>query len=621
MRAKKWTALLLTLALVLAALSGCASQTADEPAATEAPVEPAAATETPVESEAPAAADGTYSGKANGYGGELTLNVTVADGAISAIEVGENGESTGIGGRALQLLPERVVEAQTLAVDNISGATITTAAFKAAVKDALSQAGAQDGAFEAALPEQAHTEESLSYDVVVVGSGVAGQAAALAAAQNGASVLMLEKCSIIGGTTNASGGAVMGTMSPLNEERGDESKELADWWYERDEEHANYDQLLFVTKQSGENIKWLMELGWNPVLGTGGGSTKEWSHRPDDGTGNRLAHGGFTVIDTMHDAFEALGGVTMVDTPATELLTDADGNVTGVMAEGKHTTYTIEAKGGVVLACGGFENDADMMQEYAPNSVGTVSMGANVGDTGDAIRMAKAVGAQIVAPGYTMPTWNFIEGVASYADGESKYHVDASALRADGRGIEVDQAMERFVNETVSTEFEKGAMARVDGHTFYVLLDSNHDEETKAALEQAAADGVIARGDTLAELAANIGGDAAALEATVARWNEMAEKGVDEDFSNEKIQPFAAEGPYYACYIHEGSTGSYGGPQINLNSEVLRPDGTAISGLYAAGECANGEFYYRDYICGGSSLAMGLAFGRTAGTNAAARAK
>ena len=275
----------------------------------------------------------------------------------------------------------------------------------------------------------------------------------------------------------------------------------------------------------------------------------------------------------------------------------------------------------MVLACGGFENDADMMQEYAPNSVGTVSMGANVGDTGDAIRMAKAVGAQIVAPGYTMPTWNFIEGVANYADGESKYHVDASALRAEGRGIEVDQAMERFVNETVSTEFEKGAMARVDGHTFYVLLDSNHDEETKAALEQAAADGAIARGDTLAELAADIGGDAAALEATVARWNEMAEKGVDEDFGNEKIQPFAAEGPYYACYIHEGSTGSYGGPQINLNSEVLRPDGTAIPGLYAAGECANGEFYYRDYICGGSSLAMGLAFGRTAGTNAAARVK
>ena len=609
MQKKRWISLLLCLALMGAALCGCA-QTAqqEEPEQTVQTVVETPAPEATEAPEGPAAADGVYIGSANGYHGAVTLNVTVEGGKIADIEIAEQSETAGIGGRALAVLPDRILEAQTVQVDNISGATITTAAFKAAMNAALEQSGDLE-AFSQPLPEVEHTEEELEYDVVVVGSGVAGEAAALSAIESGASVLMLEKVSIIGGTTNASGGAVMGTMSPMNEERGDESEELAQWWYERGEEKVSYEQLLFVTKQSGENVKWLMDLGWKPVLGVGGDSIKEWSHRPDDGTGNKLANGGYTVVDTLHNEFERLGGVTMVDTAATELITNEAGDVIGVIAEGKNTTYTIYAKGGVVLATGGFENDPEMLHTYAPYGEGTVALGANVGDTGDAIRMAQAVGAEIVGLGYTMPSWNFIDGVSA-----------VSKIRSEGRALELNGAMERFLDETVTAEKEKWIMTTQEGHVFYVLVDSQQDADVLAQLDEAAANGVAYKGETLADLAAQLGTDGTALEATVARWNEMAAKGVDEDFGNPNIQALG-EGPYYICTIHEGNTGSYGGPKVNTEAEVLREDGTAIPGLYAAGECANGEFFYRDYICGGSSLAMGLAFGRTGGANAAARAK
>lgn len=557
-------------------------------------------------------ADGVYTGTSRGYRGDVTVEVKIEGDAIAGIQVTEQSETAGIGGRALAVLPERVVEAQTIAVDNVSGATVTTAAFRNAMTNALKEAGALER-FSAPMAEVEHTEETIEVDVVVAGSGVAGEAAALSAAEAGASVLLLEKVSIIGGTTNASGGAVMGTMSYMNEERGDESVELAQWWYARGEEKVNYDQLLFVTQQSGQNVNWLMDLGWTPVLGTGGDSIKEWSHRPDDGTGNRLANGGYTVVDTLNQAYTKLGGVTMVDTAVTQLLTDDEGKVIGCIAEGKNTTYTIYAKGGVILATGGFENDREMKETYAANKPDTANMGANVGDTGDAIKLTLPLGAEIVYPGYTMPAWNSPAGVSAYG-------VNVSGIRSEGRAIELNGQLERFVNELSTQEGEKWYMATQEGSRFYVLMDANQSAETLEAMEKAVDAGVLYKGETLGELAEKVGGSAETLEATVARWNQLAAAGSDEDFGNEKITALAEEGPYYLSYINEGNTGTYGGPKINLDAQVLRTDGTPIEGLYAAGECANGEFYYRDYICGGSSLAMGLAFGREAGNNAAARA-
>lgn len=157
-----------------------------------------------------------------------------------------------------------------------------------------------------AVPEKTETKKTveLSTDVVVIGTGIAGESAAVTAQESGAQVILLEKQDIIGGSTNASGGAVMGVDSPLNDDGVDDTKEWADFIYDRDERHENvsYEKIKFVADVSGENIKWLMEKGYDPVLGYGGNSPVMWSHRPNDGTGKQLAHGGWKIINALNDA-------------------------------------------------------------------------------------------------------------------------------------------------------------------------------------------------------------------------------------------------------------------------------------------------------------------------------
>ena len=153
-----------------------------------------------------------------------------------------------------------------------------------------------------------------------------------------------------------------------------------------------------------------------------------------------------------------------------------------------------------------------------------------------------------------------------------------------------------------------------------MVLDSTDlDESYVSQLSACVEKGLAFQGNTIEEAATAAGVDAAALQATVDRWNEQVSNGKDEDFGNENLRPLS-QSPYYVIPDSQGITGSFGGVHTDMESQVLSTEGEPIPGLYAAGECANGDFYYRDYICGGSSLAMGMAFGRKAGENAAIRA-
>ena len=559
---------------------------------------------------------GTYESTFRGYNADIRVKVAVCADRIESVEVAEQAESQNIGAKACEILPERIVNAQSIGVDSVSGATITSAAIKAAVRDALNQAGADIDVYSA-VPEKTETKKTveLSTDVVVIGTGIAGESAAVTAQESGAQVILLEKQDIIGGSTNASGGAVMGVDSPLNDDGVDDTKEWADFIYDRDERHENvsYEKIKFVADVSGENIKWLMEKGYDPVLGYGGNSPVMWSHRPNDGTGKQLAHGGWKIINALNDAFISGGGTLMVATPATKLLTDETGKVVGVEAESEDTVYTIRAKGGVILACGGFDDNEKLIQKYAPKSDGWFNIGANVGDDGDAITLAEAVGAEIISTGYLMPSWTTLHRCELNG-------LNAFGLKNTANFIYVNEKMERYMNESEGMEGQKIKMI-VDGSTqFYMVMDSTAlDGAYVEQLESCVEKGLAFKGETLEEAAQQAGVDAQTLENTVTHWNEMAEAGADTDFGNEKVNPLNTA-PYYIIPDSQGVTGSFGGVHINMDAQVLRADGTAIEGLYAAGECTNGDFYYRDYICGGSSLAMGMAFGRVAGENTAQNA-
>ena len=128
------------------------------------------------------------------------------------------------------------------------------------------------------------------------------------------------------------------------------------------------------------------------------------------------------------------------------------------------------------------------------------------------------------------------------------------------------------------------------------------------------------KADTIEGLAEAAGMPVETFAATVARYNELGAKGVDEDFGRAGIAPLAAEGPYYAIKVVRATVAGFGGFEINTDAQVLDTEGKAIPGLYAAGECASGQFFDKEYPCSGSMLCISTTFGRIAGQNAAAEA-
>ncbi len=570
---------------------------------------------------------GTYTSEAKGFYSDIRAIVTVDEESIldvvientavyenTSTNTAKDGIATevfndgtlGFGSVANVEMPKRILEYQTVACDGISGATASTAAIRKAVTDCLNQAGAGAQFFAPPAPVE-KTEKTLTTDVLVVGSGIAGFGAATAALEAGADVLMLEKLSIYGGTSISSGAAMMACAGPENPDTT--AKDLADFWQMRAEGKGNYDQFMFVAENSGANIQYLMDLGVEFELGSVPASDIDRSYRP-------VAGMGYTVMTTLKDHFDKLGGELLLETRATELIADESGNVIGAIAQGKDATYTIYAEGGVVLATGGFEHNQAMVEKYAPYYAKNRSFGGNAGDDGDAIVMCEKVGADFAFPGYGMDDSGYAVVVVDpiIKNGGGIQYLGYTTIQVDGI------TGKRFHNER--SNFETAEMLDT-GHfnDIWCIFDSTRPADILQQLDTAVENGYAYKADTFEELAQLVGMPVEDFVEQMALWNNMAAAGEDTQFGNPTIaEAPVLQPPFYAGSYQQNMIGTFGGPRINTDAEVLRPDGTSIPGLYAAGECANGEFFYRLYTCGGSSVMMGFTFGREAGANAAALA-
>ncbi len=545
---------------------------------------------------------GAYTASFPGRNGDITVTVLVSEDAIVKIEVASHTETAQFGGKALDEMPQQMVDAQSVQVDTFAGATVTSNALKAAVADCLGQAG-NAGAFSDAPVPGEPCERELSCDVVVVGSGISGMAAALSAAQEGARVIMLEKLSLTGGAATGSGGAILAAGSCLqNEADGNMDPEgLVENLYRYSEEQANLDVIKHVVAHSAEVIDWSVGLGVDFEVGQCYGTPIHYAHRAlnPDGSGKS----GCNVFNKTYPAFLAAGGTCLLNTRANELLQDEDGAIAGIKATCGPCTYTISCPA-VVLAAGGYEGDAELLSQWSPHcGIQMVDTLCHVGDTGDGIKMGLAAGSYFVGTGYGQTT-------AAYNP------LPAIKVTADGV---------RYCNETHSEE------GLDQGHQFkafydsgsqwtYTLFDSSTLDETAAAeFEKAQKRGDVYEGDTLEAVAEAAGVDPAGLVATVQRWNEMVAAGVDEDFGCEQLAEIGTyeDGPFFLVPYTMVINGTVGGLKIDDASQVLREDGSVIEGLYAAGETCNGEYYYRLYPSGGASLLFGSVTGKIAGANAA----
>ncbi|MDO4619829.1 MAG: flavocytochrome c [Lachnospiraceae bacterium] len=552
------------------------------------------------------AADGTYTSTTQGFGGDIIAEVTIENGVMTDVKVTGDSETPELGAVAVAELPEKMLAAQSVEVDGMSGATISSNAIKLAVASALAEAGVEmevSAESAASLAEQTaeKTEETLDVDIVVIGAGGAGMTAAITAKQAGKDVLVLEKMPYVGGNTTKATGGMNAAETHYQKEQNieDTVEQFVEDTMEGGHQINNRELVTTLAENSADAIDWLDSIGAPlPKVSFSGGATNARIHAPEDGSGV-----GTYLVEAFKKELENQGVSLLLETKATELILE-NGRAAGVKAESATTDYTIHAKA-VILATGGFGANEDMYTSYRPDLKGTVTTNAP-GATGDGVVMAEAAGAALVD----------MKEIQLHPTVEQNTSIMVTeSVRGDG-AILVNQSGRRFVNEMETRDVVSAAELEQDGAYAYIIFDQRLRDNLKA-IEKYADAGIVTEAKDVSELAEQLGMDAAVLQETMDNWNKAVAEQKDEEFGRDTgMDHDLSSAPYYAIRIAPGIHHTMGGVRIDTDTEVLTEEGNAIAGLFAAGEVTGGV--HGGNRIGGNAVADIVVFGRIAGQNASA---
>ncbi|MBE5962177.1 MAG: FAD-dependent oxidoreductase [Lachnospiraceae bacterium] len=604
---------------------------------------------------------GTYTATATGNNGPVTVEVVFSETEIVSVEVKDNKETAGICDTPFTRIPEAIVSGQTLAVDTVTGATNSSNAVLTAVEDCVTQAGGDVEALKTASGESAElVVEEMTCDVVVVGAGAAGSAAALSASRAGANVIIIEKTSTPSGAGTIAG-VLFATESDMQIA---ENKVVSTEWlynqYIHDSSYfANARLVTTIIQNSSETVNWLVANGVNlRLLDAGHGS--QYAHVGMPTTAHGYIDGGSVAINTLLDQATALGSEVLFETEGKELIFNEDGTVAGVIAtttDGRELHILADS---VVLATGGFGGNAEMMAEVFGEKAGTALVTNN---TGDGIQMAWSAGAAEL--GLDVAQWFGMKYGA-----EAKQMENSSALTELVRNplLFVNNVGQRFGNEEEAyesaalgtmmynqpdaemyiivtqdliDEVAKVGLAEVFvdrwGHLYgqglvYNEAGKDHDldamceawrepKDYTATIEDAVNCGVAFKANSVAELAEILGMEY--LEEEVARYNEFCAAGEDLDFHKDPQFLDAVEdgNTIYAVKVKLRCLTTLGGVAINEDIQAVDESGVAIPNLYVAGADAGGMYGNNYVVFEGGTLGFAYTSGRLAGENAAANAE
>ena len=544
---------------------------------------------------------GTYEASARGFGGDVDVTVTVDKHNITDIQVTGDHETENIGSVAIEMVGDRIMEAQDTDVDTISGATVTSMAVVTAASTALGEA-----ATDVPKPEKEETEEpvektaeELDADIVIVGAGGAGMTAAIKATEAGKKVLLVEKMPYAGGNTTRATGGMNAAETHYQKEQGiDDTVEQ----YVKDTMEGGHnlnDPALVqaLAEGSAPAIDWLDSIGAQlPKIAFTGGSTNPRAHAPEDGSAV-----GIYLVSAFKKQLEEKNIPVLYNTTVTEIIMK-DGRAVGVKADSETADYTINAKA-VILATGGFGGNEQMIVENNPALAGYVSTNAP-GATGDGIVMAQEVGADVVD----------MDQIQLHPTVEQRTRMlITEAVRGNG-AILVNKEGKRFVNEMETRDFVSAAEIEQTDGCAYVIFDQNLRDNV-AAVEKYFGIGVVSEGATIEDLAGEIGLDPAVLSKTLADWNKAVANQKDSEFGRTTaMDADLSTAPYYAILIAPGIHHTMGGLKIDVNGEVLNTKGKAIPGLFAAGEVTGGV--HGGNRLGGNAVADVVVFGTAAAESA-----
>ena len=591
---------------------------------------------------------GSFTGTAKGMG-EVSVTLTLTDNVITDCTAKGDEETSGIGSVVIEQFPGEVVEGNTINLDSISGATITSNAFVEAAKAALTEAGLNPDDYMAKADKTANGE-TVSYDadVVVIGAGGAGMTAAMTAADAGQKVVILESQAMVGGNSaRATGGmnaaktvyqdenefdqaaGVEKTLATAAEKYADNetitalAKTVSEQWAAYQANPTGYfdsvelmeldtmiggkginDPALVETlcSNSADAIDWLDEHGitLHSVSSFGGASVKR-IHRPVNAEGKTVSVGSY-MIPLLQENCDKAGVQTLLNTTATELLTDANGAVVGVKATGSTgETITVNAKS-VVLTTGGFGANLDMVTQYKPELAGFMTTNA-AGAQGQGIEMATAIGAGTVD----------MDQIQIHPTVEANTAaLITEGLRGDG-AILVNANGERFIDEVGTRDVVSAAEIAQPGSYSWLIVDQAM-VDASSVIQGYIKKGYTKTGATYEELAKELDVDPATFANTMETWNGYVEAKNDPDFGRTSFANPLNNGPYYAIKVTAGVHHTMGGLKINTNTEVLKADGSVIPGLFAAGEVTGGV--HGANRLGGNAVADFTVFGRIAGAAA-----
>ena len=607
---------------------------------------------------------GKYQVRAKGHGSEsMPMEVTIEDDKIKDIEIDSSGETKGVADEVFNRLPKQIIDNQTLNVDVVSGATISSHGVVDGIAQAINEAGgnAEEWKKRTKPATTKNGDQEIDTDVVIVGAGGAGLAAAVRSLQHDEKVVILEKYPQIGGNTSRAGGpmnaaepdwqkkfkALPGEKETLKElaatpfdkidpEYQDDFKKLqkqikeylasgADYLFDStllheiqtylggkrtdlkgNEIHGKYALVHELVTNALNSVKWLADLGVKfdetDVTEPVGGLWRR-GHKPVEPMG-------YAYIHILGDWVEDHGGKLYLESRAEDLIIK-DGKVRGVIAKrADGSTLTIHAKA-VILTAGGFGANTKMVQKYNtywPKIDDNIATTNSPSITGDGINLGLEAGADLFGMGFIQ-----LMPVADPDTGE----LFTGVVTPPANYIMVDKEGKRFVNEFA--ERDVLAKAVIDnGGLIYQIADDKIKETayntTQESLDAQVKAGTLFRDDTLEGLAKQIGMDPDVLVDTIKKYNSYVDQGSDPDFHKNVLGLKCEVAPFYATPRKPAIHHTMGGLVIDTKAHVLDKNGDEIPGLYSAGENAGG--IHAGNRLGGNSLADIFTFGRIAANTA-----
>ena len=529
----------------------------------------------------------TYSATGNGYHGEMTVNVTIEDGKITDVELGDNHETNVVIDRAFPVIRERILEANTADVDSVTAATFSSYAIKTAVADAMQQAGLEAPKVAMQNAEKTATERAAeSCDIVIVGGGPAGLAAAVSAKQTNAdkNVILVEKLDILSGN----GKFDMNFFDMINTEAqkaagNDEwvgEAGLAKFLEEKSSNGESAERIQVWANEEYNLDAWLRAMGVELNYNYGG-----TNHRAEDNQ-----YSGEVIQAGLEKAAAELGVDVRTGTKGVDLVME-DGACKGVIVTNNAgETYTINAAS-TIITTGGFCSNKELLAEYAPGYE-VFNTSNQMGTTGDFVKIFEQNGFKMENMGKMSFFSNIIVPYRDLTGG-----ADMNLLaNSEGALLPNKSGMDRG---TMIKEQPNGAAYYITDKTGY---DSFYRIRKHVGL------GYYAEGATLEELAEKLSINAEGLKASVEQYNADAAAGAENaQIAAVPKRALDAEGPYYGVRVEAANHMTKGGVVCNENAQVLNADDTVVPGLYAAGEVTWQGGGYSESVC----------FGKVAGAQAA----